>query len=112
MTSRGYRLVRRVRLRSELLPVPIYTADEEDSEVEPIPATWLGVLEVEEDRRQSYELGFYTDDGRWLEGLQFDSLDIALDQATDIVGVLPDEWEPTDIPIPEDGEVPGWPSSA
>lgn len=112
MTSPDYRLVQRVRLRPELLPVPIYTADREDDEVLPIPATWLGVIESQEDGRQSWELGFYTDDGRWLEGLQFDSLDIALDQATGIVGVRKDEWETTDEPIAEDGAVPGWPASA
>lgn len=111
MTPAEYVLVRRVRLRPEHLPVPVYTAGGEGGDVRPIPATWLGIIEVQEDGRRSYELGFYTDDGQRLEGLQFDSLDIALDQAADIVGVTADEWEPTDVPIPEAGDVPRGTSS-
>jgi hypothetical protein len=102
-------MVRYVRLRSEHLPVPIWSEGEGD-EVTPILATWLAIVESREDRRESYELGFYTEDGRWLEGLQFETLAIAVDQAADIVRVRPDEWNETHAVMP-DGDTIRWPSS-
>ena len=108
MTPAAYVLVRRARLRPELLPVPIYARGDDEEAVRPIPATWLGVLEVQGPGRRSFELGFDTDEGQWLEGLPYETLDIALDQAADIVGVRAEEWERVDMPIPEDGEVPPW----
>lgn len=95
-------MLRRVRLRPEHLPVPIYASVVEGAAL-PIPATWLGIVASRQKRRDSYELGFYTDEGQWLEGLQFESLSIALDQAADIVGVGPEEWEKTELVLPQSG---------
>lgn len=79
--------------------------------MQPIDPDWLGVIEWSEGDRKSYELVFYQDSGEWLEGLQFDSLRIALDQAQGITGVRPEAWEEVSIAVPEDSDALTWEGS-
>jgi hypothetical protein len=41
-------------------------------------------------------LTFLDDAGQWLEGLQYETLEIALDQAGALLGIRPDQWVETD----------------
>ena len=112
----GGTLVRRIRLRSEHLPVPIYvfsSLDGESADEEPIPIepSWLGIVRWRDGLRETFELAFYRDDGRLLESLQYDTLEIALDQAADIVGPEPDGWEAVSIAMPHDRVGPEWPEA-
>ena len=108
MTDAHGILIRRVRLRPEHLPVPIYTVTEDGQDALPIPATWMGVVLWRDERGESYELAFFADSGEWLEGLEWDTLEIALDQGADIVGVLPNEWDEVHIPVPQGDDGPAW----
>ncbi len=111
----GGTLVRRIRLRPEHLPLPIYVSSlgEEPSDEEPVPIepSWLGIVRWRDGLREAFQLAFYTDDGRLLEFLQYDTLEIALDQAADIVGPEPDDWEVVCIAMPLDRDGPEWPEA-
>src|SRR5262245_28356897 len=82
--------VRVVRLREELSPVPIYRG----LDGEPIAAEWLAISEVRDhdDEPSDFCLYLLDREGAPSECLQFETLDIALDQAHDIVGVARVEW--------------------
>lgn len=101
-------LIRHVRLQARHLPVPIYTLTSAGREPLPIQPTWMGVVHWSDDTGESYELSFYEDNGRWVEGMEYDTLEIAIDQGADIVGVLPDEWESVEIVMPDGREGPAW----
>ena len=105
-------LLRRVRLRPELLPVPIYTVTRQGDEVLPIQPTWLGVVRWWDGNKEAFELAFFTDDGTWLEGLEYDTMQIALDQAAWTVGVHEDEWETTAVEMPPGRNGPSWGSQS
>jgi hypothetical protein len=49
-----------------------------------------------------YELMFLTDDGIQLDGLQYESKRIAMDQAQGIASIRPEQWEEVSEQIPED----------
>ena len=101
-------VIRCVRLRSELKPLPIWSAEND----EPINPDWVGInhsvskVPQRSDEVEGYNLAFYRDDGELLEYLQFDSLEIALDQAKAIVGVQPSEWRECNVTVSSDGRVP------
>lgn len=57
------------------------------------------------DELESYIVNFYSDDGELLEALQFDTLEIALDQAKAIAGIESSEWRKCNVVVPDDGRV-------
>ena len=74
--QRSHTLLRFVRLRDDLKPVPIYTGDP----VAPISAEWLAITFVPATPKcvvESYVIFFLDCDGRELEFLSFDTLEIA-----------------------------------
>ena len=48
-----------------------------------------------------FALALYGTEGETMEWLQFETLDIALDQATDILGIPRDGWEACRADLPE-----------
>ncbi len=106
-------VIRRARLRDELKPLPIWSAESH----EPINPDWVGINRAVRRADQSssvaegYNLAFYRDSGELLEYLQFDTLEIALDQAEAIAGVQPSEWRECDVSVAGDGRVP-WEAAA
>ena len=106
-------IIRCVRLRDELKPLPIWSAESN----EPINPDWVGVnhtaWKVPQGSKESeaYNLAFYRDDGELLEYLQFDTLEIALDQAKAIAGIQPSEWRECNVSVSSGGRVP-WESAA
>ena len=100
-------LIRYIRLREELKPVPIMAGNPP----EPIEADWIGIsrsvskIPQRSDEIESYSVNFYRDDGELLESLQFDALYIVLDQAKAIAGIEPSEWRACNIAVPDDGRV-------
>ncbi|NQT17686.1 MAG: hypothetical protein HQ582_33330 [Planctomycetes bacterium] len=103
-------IVRYVRLRDELKPVRIYTGDPP----EPINPDWVAVTHaVLRSRRrpdgiEQFCLAFFMDDGQRLTWEQFETLHIAIDQATSIVGILPDEWYACRVEIVNDDGTMPW----
>jgi hypothetical protein len=85
-------VIRCVRVRDELKPIPIFLGDG------PINADWLGITHciLRTSRRpdgiESFNLLFQKDDGEWLTQLEFETLEIAFDQASAIVGVAKHDW--------------------
>lgn len=108
MSDEEGRLIWRIRLAPDCAPIPIFVSVPDSDEPVPIEPDWLGVVRWSEKDQERFELAFYTADGGWLEGLQFDTAEIALDQAAEIVGVLPGQWEAVSIPMPEDADGPTW----
>jgi hypothetical protein len=106
-------VIRCARLRDELKPLPIWSAESN----EPINPDWVGINHaVWKDAQRSgvaegYNLAFYRDSGEVLEYLQFDTLEIALDQAKAIAGIQPSEWRECNVSVSNDGQVP-WESAA
>jgi hypothetical protein len=84
-------LVRFVRLRDDLKPLPIYLDG-------PISPDWIGIThcvgrwERRTDMSDDFIIYFMTDDGRDLEFEQYETLEIALDQAHGRYGIRKDEW--------------------
>lgn len=97
-----WNVVHRVRVREELKPICIYG----DDPPEPLDPEWVGVIEISDMNEgrgpDEYAVALYGSDGRCLEWLQFETLQIALDQARAILGIEQDEWLPCRIPLPED----------
>ena len=98
-------VVRRFKLRPHDKPVPIYSG-----RGEPIPADWMAIVHWRESHHapESFSVTFLSEDGTWLEGLNYDTLDIALDQAASLTGVKPEEWEVVEIAA-EDEDLGPWP---
>jgi hypothetical protein len=77
-------------LRSELLPVEIYSSDGS-----PLPgrqATIAHHPDWDNPNRERYLLRLLDDGGDELQVLPYESLAIAVDQAQAILGVEPPEW--------------------
>lgn len=107
-------VIRYVRLRTELKPVEIYMGDPPA----PINPDWVAITHAilrwrrRPDGIESFNLAFFMDDGQRLTWEQFETLEIAIDQAKSIVGILPDEWHSCRVEIDnDDGSVP-WSSVA
>lgn len=96
-------VVSRAPLRPDQLAVPAYTAAAGQQE-EPVEPDWLCIVHWTDlyipPKHETYELAFYTDDGERLEGRRCDTLEIALGQADELVGVKPGDWEPVHLPVP------------
>lgn len=90
-----------VRLRDALKPVPIY----DGNKVVPITLEWLAISRVAEDQHgpETCVLYFLNAQGRPEEFLQFDSLEIAMDQAHAIAGVDQGEWRTCSVVVTSEG---------
>ena len=102
-------VVRYVRLRDDLKPVEIYMGDP----LEPINPDWVAITHgvIRSSRRpdgiEGFNLTFFMDDGSCLTHEQFETLEIAIDQAHAIVGIRPDEWALCRVEITnDDGSIP------
>jgi len=72
----------------------------------PIPCEWLGIAHVGDGPPASPEtflLYFLDEVGVVQEMLQYETLEIAADQAHAICGLPQQEWASCDIPVVEDG---------
>ena len=58
----------------------------------PIPVVSVAIVRHKGGRRESFTLEFYDCTGTRLECLQFETLEIALDQAAALVGLGPQSW--------------------
>lgn len=103
-----------VRLRDELKPVQIFITPSDGKSAEPINPDWVGVTRatVRTPRRtepiEAFLIRFYKDAGECITWEQFDSLEIALDQAKAIVGIRHDEWNRCRVTIKTDDESVRW----
>ena len=102
-------VVRYVRLRDELKPVEIYMGNPPN----PINPDWVAITHAilrsrqRPDGIESFNLTFFMDDGKCLTWEQFETLEIAIDQAKAIVGILSDEWNVCRVEITnDDGTIP------
>ena len=96
------RVLRRVRLRDDLKPVQIYTRDPPL----PINPDWAAVTHAIDGNNESFNLVFFRFDGTPITWEQFETLEIAVDQAHAIVGIEHSEWENCDAEIlSEDGTI-------
>jgi hypothetical protein len=92
------------RLPMEFRPVPICSY--KDKTLGHIPCEWLGVAQVNQenlDEPEGFILYFLDESGVPSELLQYDTLQIAIDQARSIVGFLGEGWKRCNIPVAEDG---------
>lgn len=103
-------VVRYVRLRNELKPVEIYMGDPPA----PINPDWVAITHAilcsprRPDGIESFNLTFFLDDGQCLTWQQFDTMEIAIDQANAIVGIRPDEWHTCCVEIANDDGTMPW----
>lgn len=101
-------VIRYVRLKEKLKPLPIWMSEP----LKPIEADRVGINRIVHITPQrlnvvkGYALAFDRDNGEALEYLQFDTFEIAIDQARDIAGVQPSEWCECSVSVPNDGRVP------
>ena len=100
-------LIRYAPLSEELKPVSIFAGDPPV----PIKVDWIGIshsvlrLPQRSEEIESYIVNFYSEPGELLEALQFETLNIALDQAKAMAGIAPTEWRNCNVPVPDDGRV-------
>ena len=98
------RIIKVARLPQSCKPVPIW----DGKTLEPIEVQWLAVSHVPESDEgpETYVVYFLDSSAKITECLQFDTLEIALDQACDIMGMKMDSWKSLDhevttgVPIP------------
>ena len=102
-------IVRYTRLREELKPVKIYPADT----LEPIRPDWVAITHgiVTSDRLvapgEGFNIAFLTDNGQHLAFMQFETLEIAIDQAHAIAGIRHGEWTACHVEVTDDeGRIP------
>jgi len=90
---RSEQVVRRADLHLGLQPIPILAGDPP----EPINASSATIVQRrDDDRGESFALELYDAAGALLESLQFETLEIALDQAAEIIGVQRADWRGAD----------------
>lgn len=95
-------VLRRVRLRDNLKPVEIYIGEPPL----PIEPDWVAITHGFSRRLDGYNLVFFRLDGTMITWEQFETLEIALDQAHAIVGIEHSEWEACHVEITdEDGSI-------
>ena len=106
MEGEGETIVRYTRLPPELRPVDIFSADT----LEPIDPDWVAIThaivarEGRIDFLDGYCMYFLADDGRMLAYEQFDTLEIAIDQANAIAGIPRSAWKECRVALPEDDD--------
>ena len=92
-------VIRRVWLKEMPRPFEIHVG-------KLVQVDWLAVTHETSKRLESFNLVFFSADGSPIDWAQFDTLEIALDQAHAIVGVQSSEWEPCNVRIAnEDGSI-------
>ena len=97
-------IVRYTRLPPELRPVAIFSADT----LEPIDPDWVAIThaiaarEGRTDFLDGFCIYFLADDGRMLAYEQFETLEIAIDQANAIARIPLSAWTECHIVLPED----------
>jgi hypothetical protein len=94
--------VRRLNLAGS--EVPIF-----DSLGEAIRAEWAAIVQYavnhpgRVDQLEGFAVALYSEDGVELESIQFDTLEIALDQGSSILGVSRDAWEVCSVDVSAEG---------
>jgi hypothetical protein len=83
-------VIRRVQLKEKHRPFEIHIG-------KPVQVDWLAVTHATSKRLESFNLVFFRADGSPIDWAQFDTLEIALDQAHAIAGVELSEWEPGNV---------------
>jgi hypothetical protein len=107
MEGESETIIRYTRLPPELRPVEIFSADT----LEPIDPDWVAIThaivarEGRVDFLDGYCIYFLADDGRMLAYEQFDTLEIAVDQANAIAGIPRSAWKECHIVLPEDDDI-------
>jgi hypothetical protein len=102
-------VVRAAHLPAHLRPVPIWSGDPP----EPLPAVAATIThrKLSSSLRtvplEGYDLDLYRDDGRRLTCLQYDTLEIALDQAHAELGVDQAAWTVTSVLCEDPDAGPG-----
>ncbi len=97
-------ILRKVILRKELKPVEIYMGDP----AKLIEPDWVAISHAVAKDRDSYNLLFFKFEGECLTWEQFETLEIALDQAKAIVGLNHSEWDRCEIEITNDDGSISW----
>ena len=82
-----------------------------DSDGRPMTPHWAFVVDSSvqwhgrSNRLEGFDVALYSDDGVMLEWLQYETLEIALDQACELLGIKQYAWEVCEIdlgpPVPE-----------
>lgn len=83
-------VVRRRPLSDDQRDVPIYYADGSQIPAATAEIVWLP---AEHPAQERFELAFFDAEGDFLEGLAFETLEIALDQAKAIADIDGTQWE-------------------
>src|SRR5919199_5930665 len=94
MARGSERVVHGPELHVGLHPVPIFGGDPP----EPINASSAAIVHLRDERGESFALELYDPAGTMLECLQFETLEIALDQAAAIIGLQPADWRAESYP--------------
>jgi hypothetical protein len=81
-------IIRRTILRKELKPVQIYMGNPP----RPIDPDWVAITHAKNKYGESFIIVFYKFDGTLITFEQFDTLEIAMDQANAIAGIKSNEW--------------------
>lgn len=95
-------MIRVARVPPALRPLPIYRRDPP----EPIRCEWLGISHVNDGppaHAETFLLYFLDKVGVVQEVLQYETLEIAADQAHAICGYPQQRWATCDIPVLENG---------
>ena len=87
-------------------PLPIYSGDPP----EPIAPDWLVITEslIPGCVADTFLLYFLRENGEILEVLQWETLEIALDQADSIAGMRHSSWSRCRLQVPESGRIARW----
>ena len=110
MEGKSETIVRYTRLRPALRPVEIYLADT----LEPIDPDWVAIthafvpIEGRVDALEAFCMHFLTEIGEMLGHYQFDTLEIALDQAHAIAGIPLTDWRACHVERPEHDDLIPW----
>jgi hypothetical protein len=81
----------RVHLKPELRPSrAIYSGTGDPPE--PLDIHTAAIVHINRDGRECFVLALHDEHGRLVEFLQFETLQIAVDQAAEILGVEPTDW--------------------
>ena len=95
-------VVKRVKLREDLNPVQIYMG----TPCKPIEPDWGAITHGKTKNNEGYNLVFFKIDGTPITWEQFETLEIAIDQAKAIVGIKKTEWSNCEVEITrEDGGI-------
>ena len=101
--ERQQTIIRRVRLRKDLKPIP-YLAGPNATELD-----WLMIAHVTDDKGfESFDLVFLRSDGAGFPWMGFETLRIAKAQAHAMVGVEYVEWEPCEVQLTNADRTISW----